>query len=132
MIVNDLIFSLLDIFEGCKLTAYKDTGGVWTIGFGHTGPEVIEGLVWTQDQAKAQLSKDTSLLLKVVSQKSNLSIAAQAAYVDFGYNCGIGSLAKVFSGIDQISNPKYCHDMHGNVLSYLQKRRSLEELLIQL
>src|SRR5579872_1024472 len=24
------------LFEGCKLKAYQDIGGVWTIGWGHT------------------------------------------------------------------------------------------------
>ena len=27
-------------FEGLRLTAYQDSVGVWTIGYGHTGPEV--------------------------------------------------------------------------------------------
>ena len=25
---------LITSFEGCELTAYQDTGGVWTIGYG--------------------------------------------------------------------------------------------------
>ena len=24
-------------FESCRLTAYQDAAGVWTIGYGHTG-----------------------------------------------------------------------------------------------
>jgi len=32
---------LTEQFEGCKLTAYQDQVGVWTIGYGHTGPEVV-------------------------------------------------------------------------------------------
>ena len=27
---------LTERFEGCRLAAYPDTGGVWTIGYGHT------------------------------------------------------------------------------------------------
>lgn len=27
----------LKIDEGCRLTAYQDAVGVWTIGYGHTG-----------------------------------------------------------------------------------------------
>ena len=30
-------------WEGKHLRAYKDTAGIWTIGVGHTGPEVHEG-----------------------------------------------------------------------------------------
>ena len=49
---------LIEHFEGCRLTAYQDQGGVWTIGWGHTGPEVVEGLVWTQEQADSVLNED--------------------------------------------------------------------------
>lgn len=44
-------------FETCSLAAYPDPGSKdgkpWTIGWGHTGPEVVKGLVWTQAQADA-------------------------------------------------------------------------------
>lgn len=48
-------------FEFCKLTGYPDpaTGGApWTIGWGHTGWEVVPGLVWTQAQTDAVLERD--------------------------------------------------------------------------
>ena len=44
--------------EGLRLESYQDSGGVWTIGYGHTGPEVHEGLVWTQEQAEEALKHD--------------------------------------------------------------------------
>ena len=44
--------------EGLRLEAYLDSGGVPTIGWGHTGPEVHEGLVWTREQAVEALKKD--------------------------------------------------------------------------
>lgn len=44
--------------EGLRLHAYQDSGGVWTIGWGHTGPDVHEGLVWTRAQALAALRED--------------------------------------------------------------------------
>jgi len=40
----------LEGFEGRRNEAYQCSMGVWTIGIGHTGPEVHEGLVWTDDQ----------------------------------------------------------------------------------
>lgn len=45
---------ILHHFEGLRLEAYPDpaTGGApWTIGWGHTGPEVVPGLKWTRQQA---------------------------------------------------------------------------------
>jgi lysozyme len=40
----------LEEFEGRRHEAYQCTMGVWTIGIGHTGPEVHSGLTWTDDQ----------------------------------------------------------------------------------
>lgn len=42
--------------EGCKLTAYQDTQGIWTVGVGHA--HVAPGTVWTQEQADEQLNLD--------------------------------------------------------------------------
>ena len=47
--------------EGLRLRAYADplTGAEpWTIGYGHTGPEVHEGLAWTPAQAETALIAD--------------------------------------------------------------------------
>ena len=38
--------------EELRLKAYQDEAGVWTIGYGHTGPDVHEGLEITVDQAR--------------------------------------------------------------------------------
>lgn len=45
--------SFLLLQEGRRLTAYPDPvsgGAPYTIGIGHTGPEVKPGLVWNDDQ----------------------------------------------------------------------------------
>lgn len=44
--------------EGCRLTAYQDSVGVWTIGIGHTGRDVRQGLVITQAEADDILRRD--------------------------------------------------------------------------
>lgn len=51
----------IDIDEGNVLTAYPDPitkGDPWTIGRGHTGPEVHKGLVWTEEQSLKQRDID--------------------------------------------------------------------------
>ena len=48
--------ALLKEFEGCKLTAYQDEHGVWTIGYGCTGIGIGPGLVWTQYQADQEFA----------------------------------------------------------------------------
>lgn len=81
-------------FEGCKLTAYLDTVAnppVWTIGWGHTGKDVYEGLVWTQAQADEALTNDllhASTLLSLYSP--GLADGPLEALTDFVFNLGIG------------------------------------------
>ena len=45
---------ILKFFEGCKLTAYQDSVGVWTIGYGHT-KGVYDGMTITQEEAEQML-----------------------------------------------------------------------------
>lgn len=48
--------------EGCRLSAYLDTRGIWTIGVGHTGmetpPKPYDGMKISRDQADAFLAGD--------------------------------------------------------------------------
>ncbi len=49
--------------EGLRLRAYPDRlsgGAPWTIGYGHTGPEVHEGLTWSPVQAETALIADVA------------------------------------------------------------------------
>ena len=45
----------LRAFEGLRLTAYLDTRGLWTCGYGH---RCAEGAVMTKEQAESALSDD--------------------------------------------------------------------------
>lgn len=47
-------------FEGLRLVAYKDSVGIWTIGYGHTGSEVKSGYSITASQAESIFNKDIS------------------------------------------------------------------------
>lgn len=83
-------------FEGCRLTAYPDPasgGEPWTIGWGHTGPEVHEGLIWTQEQADAQLVKDKARAQAIIDNlvKYNLTANEDLAVRDFIFNLGAGA-----------------------------------------
>ena len=48
--------ALLNILEGCKLTAYQDTRGIWTIGYGtikyQSGTPVKKGDKMTHEEAQ--------------------------------------------------------------------------------
>jgi lysozyme len=81
-------------FESCRLTAYQDVKGVWTIGWGHTGPEVRAGLVWTQAQADDALLADTARAVQDVNTHVTVALTQGEfdALVDFAFNCGNGNL----------------------------------------
>lgn len=84
---------LTKAFESCRLTAYRDIKGVLTIGYGHTGPEVVEGLVWTQDQADSQLIMDLQHAVTVVNNLVTIGLSQPAfdAVVDLVFNIGSGN-----------------------------------------
>ena len=44
--------------EGLREHAYADAGGVWTIGVGHTGPEVRRDLAWPRETCLQALERD--------------------------------------------------------------------------
>ncbi len=83
-------------FESCKLEAYPDPGSKdghpWTIGWGHTGKEVVKGLVWTQEQADAALVKDCEYAEKIAIEavKVPLTQSQFDTVVDCVYNIGRG------------------------------------------
>lgn len=60
MKLSDAGRARLKTYERLSLQAYKDQGGEWTIGWGHTGPEVKDGLGWTQKQCTAQFDRDVA------------------------------------------------------------------------
>jgi lysozyme len=83
---------LIDEFEGCRLVAYQDVAGVWTIGWGHTGKDVYEGLVWTQQQADEAREHDIAAADALLYMYSpGLTGGPLAALTDFVFNLGIGN-----------------------------------------
>jgi lysozyme len=121
----ELSAALIAPLEGCRLTSYADSGGVLTIGIGHTGPDVHVGMTITQTQAEALFAADQSHLLAMVDDRPLLEAAA---LVSFGFNCGSGALSRVIAGL---AHPEdFIHDAKGNVLPGLVTRRHLEATLM--
>jgi lysozyme len=52
--------ALVQRLEACKLSAYSDSVGVWTLGYGHTAG-VKRGDTCTQDQAATWLCQDLAV-----------------------------------------------------------------------
>ena len=77
-------------FEGLRLEAYKDGGGVWTVGYGHTGPSLLAGMKISQADADAMLGADLAVAVKCVNSSVQEELAQHEfdALVDFCYNVG--------------------------------------------
>ena len=93
---SDKGLELTKQFEGLKLTAYADPVGVWTIGYGHTGNDVHEGLSITSEWADELLRHDSGDAIACVQRNLNgiegVTQGMFDALVDFTFNLGCGSL----------------------------------------
>lgn len=93
--INGLGLTLLKTLENCKLNAYQDEGGIWTLGWGHTGPEVIKGASCTQEMADALLGKDLAKFYELdnfVSEAINDN--QYSALICLAYNVGLSAVIK--------------------------------------
>lgn len=90
----------LMIREGCRLVAYRDSVGVWTIGVGHTGrtcaPSVRAGMTFTHAQADAALMADLAPVEAAVAAavKVPLGVNERDALISLGFNIGITGLTR--------------------------------------
>lgn len=84
--------------EGKRNVAYPDpgTGGApWTIGVGHTGPEVYPGLYWSDEQIMDALRKDIVKCEDAVNSGVKVKLLQEQfdVLVDFTFNVGVGAFA---------------------------------------
>jgi lysozyme len=85
-------------FEGCRLSVYRCPAGIWTIGWGHTGPDVTaQSPPISVDQAEALLRADLAPAWEQAASMSPVvatDTARRAAIADFIFNCGPHRYAK--------------------------------------
>jgi lysozyme len=135
--------ALLQKLEGCRLKAYLDTADKWTIGWGHTGPEVTATSVWSQERADATLDRDlkrfTVGVAHLLENAPTLSDDQYSALVIFAYNVGLVALARStllrvvdaghFEAVPtHMRHWVHVHDRYGNLVvdPGLVKRRDAE------
>jgi lysozyme len=92
--------ALTEKFEadgGPSLVAYADklAGGKPTVGWGHTGKDVVVGATWTYAQCVAALQGDVAWASRVVNTLVHISLTQGEfdALTDFVYNVGAGNFA---------------------------------------
>ncbi|HCD8148782.1 TPA: lysozyme, partial [Enterobacter hormaechei] len=130
-------------FEGCKLTAYQDSVGVWTIGYGWTQPvdgkPIRAGMTIKQETAERLLKtglvryeSDVSRLVKVGMTQGQFD-----ALVSFTYNLGARSLS-TSTLLRKLNTGDYAgaadeflrwNKAGGKVLNGLTRRREAERAL---
>jgi GH24 family phage-related lysozyme (muramidase) len=140
--------ALIKRFEGCgrklpcgHIEAYPDpgTGGEpWTIGWGATGPGIVPGTVWTQEQCDARLVSDLVRYAAEVDRALGDVAASQAqfdALVSFHYNTGAIARAtltrKHRAGDYEAASAEFGRWVRagGRVLRGLVRRRTAEAAL---
>jgi lysozyme len=85
---------LIKSFEGLRLKAYRDAVGILTIGYGHTGREVTDGLAISQMQAEDLLRGDLMRFEDGVRQHAGAATQNQFdAMVSLAFNVGVTAFA---------------------------------------
>ena len=143
MQTSDKGIALIKQFEGCKLTAYQDSVGVWTIGYGWTQPvdgkPIRAGMTIKQETAERLLKtglvsyeSDVSRLVKVGVTQGQFD-----ALMSFTYNLGARSLStstllrKLNAGDYAGAADEFLrwNKAGGKVLNGLTRRREAERAL---
>lgn len=139
MKINQAGLDLIKSFEKCKLSAYKDAVGIWTIGWGHVGTEAKPGVVITQQRADELLVLDIGKFESQVSEivKAPINENQFSALVCLAFNCGINNIrtshliryvneSNYLKAADEF--PKWDH-AGGKELPGLLRRREAERAL---
>ncbi len=112
-----LAITLIARFEGCRLRAYRDIVGVWTIGYGET-LGVHEGLVWNRQQADEQLRRRVEQFMLAVLARcpalATMPPGRLAACTSLAYNIGVGAF-----GASSVCRKTKAGDVAGAADSFL-------------
>ena len=93
MHISEKMLDRIKRFEGLRLRAYRCPAGIWTIGYGHTGPEVREGCEVDAAEADELLRKDVTRFEEGVGKIAGPCSQGQYdALVSFAFNLGLGAL----------------------------------------
>jgi lysozyme len=133
---SDHGLALTKSFEGLHLEAYRDCTGVWTIGYGHTGPTLAAGQTISEPGAEEFLRADLAEAVACVNRSVQFVISQNQfdAMVDFCFNAGRGNflqstlLRKANSGDFAGAAAQFALWVHagGEVVAGLVRRRKAE------
>ena len=143
MKINAAGLDLIKRWEGLRLTAYQDSVGIWTIGYGHTAeagpPAPKTGMKITEKEATDILARDLGQYERAVTKAISVAPTSNqfAAMTSLCFNIGPTNFAKssVVRRMNE-GNPKAAADAFllwnkagGKVLKGLTARREDEKKL---
>ena len=95
--------------EGLRLTAYQDTLGNWTIGYGHT--PATEGQVWTLADAEAALLDDVDRAANDVDMAfpwaEAMGVIRWSVLVNMAFNMGLSRLQEFHMALEAMQAGNY-------------------------
>lgn len=93
--ISNRFIGLIEQFEGFRAQCYQDTGGVWTIGYGHACPagDPLRAATLTREQAEALLRQDVQHAVEAVNMNVTVLLKQEQfdALVDFAFNVGVNA-----------------------------------------
>lgn len=140
MSISEAGLALIKEYEGCKLEAYLCPAGIWTVGVGHTGPDVFRGRKITDAEADALLRKDVAHAERCVNMSVNVALLQHEfdALVSLVFNIGCAAfrgstlLRKLNDGDDAAPEEfRRWNKAGGKELAGLTRRRQAEYELFE-
>lgn len=144
MRINQATVDLVKEFEGCRLEAYQDSAGYWTIGWGHAETSGIppipkRGMVITQAEADRLFTETLDRFAAEITPLFTRKPTDNqfGAMLSLAYNIGTGAFAKStclkrFNAGDIEGAAEaltWFNKAGGNVLRGLVRRREAERAL---
>lgn len=90
------VFEMVRGEEGFRAQAYQDSGGVWTVGYGQTGPNVGPDTVVTREQAEQMLAQHVAGVETEIKRSVKVPLTQNQydALVSLVYNIGEGAFRR--------------------------------------
>lgn len=110
--------------EGLRLSAYQDTLGFWTIGYGHRPS--APGVVWTQAQSVAVLFADVqhkeNVLDVILPWWRGLDDVRQDVIAEMAFNMGVSALSQFHNTLKAVQSEDW-QKAHDGMLASLWARQ---------
>lgn len=83
-------YAFIEKYEGRKTHSYLCPAGKWTIGVGHTGPDVHEGMIWEDDRIEEFFHRDVAIALNNIDNLVHVTLSPNqwTALISFVFNLG--------------------------------------------